>query len=143
MSALTNRGSPRGKVLLAEDDNDNRMLLTFLLESEGWQVIEACNGKVALDKVITEQPQVVILDIRMPEFTGTQVYQKLREQDISIPIVFVTAFSDLEELASSLGIRYFLSKPFDLPELLGILESAYQDSVKTLTSSRSTLQGLA
>ena len=123
----------RGKVLVAEDDDDNRNLLAFLLESEGWQITEATNGKEALEKVVKEQPEVLILDNRMPELTGTEVYQQIRAQGIHVSVVLVTAFSDLEELASSLGIRYFLKKPFELPQLIATIEAAYADFQNSTT----------
>lgn len=115
----------RGKLLIADDDDDSRMMLAFLLEDEGWQITEARDGKEALEKVLQQQPDVLILDNRMPELTGTEVYRRIRERGINIPVVLITAFSDLEELASSLGVRYYLRKPLDFPEVLAKIESAY------------------
>lgn len=115
----------RGKLLIADDDDDSRMMLAFLLEDEGWQIAEARDGKEALEKVLQQPPDVLILDNRMPELTGSEVYQRIREQGINIPVVFVTAFSDLEELAVSLGVRYYLRKPLNFADLLAKIESAY------------------
>lgn len=115
----------KGKLLIADDDDDSRMMLAFLLEDEGWQVAEARNGKEAVEKVLQQQPDVLILDNRMPELTGAEVYQRIREKGSNIPVVLITAFSDLEELASSLGVRYYLRKPLDFPEVLAKIESAY------------------
>ncbi len=117
----------KGKVLIAEDDDDNRNLLAFLLGMEGWQVAEARNGREALEKVVEEKPHVLVLDNRMPELTGAEVCQRLREQGISVPIVFLTAYSDGQELAASLGIRYYLKKPYDFPDLFAAVDSAYRD----------------
>ncbi len=121
---MKNDNLPKGKVLIADDDEDSRLMLAFLLQDEGWQIAEASNGKEALEKVIEEKPNVIILDNRMPELTGSEVYQQLQKKGVNIPVVFVTAFSDLEELASSLGIRYYLRKPIDFIEVLAALESA-------------------
>lgn len=121
---MKNDNLPKGKVLIADDDEDSRIMLAFLLQDEGWLIAEASNGKEALEKVMEEKPNVIILDNRMPELTGSEVYQQLRKRGVNIPVVFVTAFSDLEELASSLGIRYYLRKPIDFIEVLAAIESA-------------------
>ncbi|BAY80144.1 two-component response regulator (plasmid) [Nostoc linckia NIES-25] len=118
------------RVLIADDDNDSRVLLAFLLEQEGWEVKQAKDGKEALEKVFQEQPDLLILDHRMPEYTGSEVYQHLQRRGISLTIVLVTAYGYLEELSSSLGISYFVSKPFDIPDLLHIVESAYKKSLE-------------
>ncbi|MTJ10310.1 MULTISPECIES: response regulator [unclassified Anabaena] len=112
------------KVVIADDDEDSRMLLAFLLEDEGWLVEQAKNGKEAIEKVVQEKPHLLILDNRMPELTGTQVYQQLQGQKIDLTTILVTAYGDIEELASSLGIVHFLRKPIDISELLLIIESA-------------------
>ena len=118
----------RGKVLIADDDDDSRIMLSFLLEDEGWQVAEARDGKEALEKLVEEKPHVLVLDNRMPELTGAMVYEQLISKGINIPVVLITAFSDLDELASSLGIRYFLRKPIDFLEVLATIQLAYEES---------------
>ncbi|GAB1539684.1 hypothetical protein NUACC21_23510 [Scytonema sp. NUACC21] len=121
---MNNKNTAKGKVLIADDDDDSRVMLAFLLEEEGWEVNEAKNGKEALEKVIKEQPDLLILDNRMPELTGTEVYQQLQEEGIKLTVILATAYDSLEELASSLGISHFISKPYDIPKLLKIIESA-------------------
>ncbi len=118
----------RGKVLIADDDDDSRIMLSFILQEEGWQVYEACNGKEALEKVIEDKPDLLILDNRMPELTGVEVYQYLQAKGINIAVVLATAHGYLEELASSLGITYFINKPYEIPKLLTMIESAYAKS---------------
>lgn len=118
----------RGKVLIADDNDDSRTMLAFLLGSEGWEILEACNGREVLEKVVREKPDVLLLDNRMPELTGEMVYQQLQKQNLNLPVVLITAYSDLEELASSLGIRFFLKKPIDFPQLLDLIEAAYSQS---------------
>jgi two-component system, response regulator, stage 0 sporulation protein F len=126
---ITNKNLGKRKVLIADDDDDSRTMLALLLEHEGWEVREARNGQEALEKVTQEQPDVLILDNRMPELTGVEVYQQLQERGIKLAVVLATAYGYLEELASSLGITYFITKPFDLDKLLNIVESAYQSSL--------------
>lgn len=115
------------KILIADDDDDSRIMLSFVLEQEGWEVSEARDGKEALEKVIQDQPDVLVLDNRMPELTGAEVYQRLKAEGVNLGVVLATAYGDLNELASSLNIAHFVSKPFDFPELLACIESAYND----------------
>jgi len=121
---MNNQNTGKRKVLIADDDDDSRVMLAFLLEEEGWEVQEAKNGKEALEKILKEQPDLLILDNRMPELTGVEVYQQLQAQDIQVAVILATAYGYLDELAESLGIAHFISKPYDIPELLKTIESA-------------------
>lgn len=125
---MNSQNSGRGKVLIADDDEDSRMMLSFLLQEEGWEVSEACNGKEALEKVIEEKPDLLILDNRMPELTGAEVYQHLQAEGINVAVVLATAYGYLDELASSLGVAYFINKPYEISKLLKMIESAYATS---------------
>ncbi|MDZ7957701.1 MAG: response regulator [Aulosira sp. DedQUE10] len=116
------------KLVIADDDTDSRVMLAFVLEQEGWEVREARDGREALEQVLTEQPDLLILDNRMPELTGAEVYQHLHASGIQLPVVLVTAYNQVEELASSLGISYFINKPYDITKLLKTIESAYENS---------------
>ncbi|BAY32609.1 response regulator receiver domain protein [Nostoc carneum NIES-2107] len=116
------------KLVIADDDSDSRTMLAFLLEQEGWEVREAKDGKEALEQVLTQQPDLLILDNRMPELTGAEVYQNLQARGIKLAVVLVTAYNHVDELASSLGISYFVNKPYDITKLLTTIESAYENS---------------
>ncbi|BAZ33048.1 two-component response regulator [Cylindrospermum sp. NIES-4074] len=117
------------QVLIADDDDDSRTLLAIILAEEGWEIREARNGQEALEKVVNEPPDVLILDNRMPELTGAQVYRHLQAEGINLAVVLATAYGNIEELASLLGITYFINKPYDIPELLKTIESAYENSL--------------
>jgi two-component system response regulator (stage 0 sporulation protein F) len=123
------QNTEKRKVVIADDDDDSRTMLRFILEQEGWEVKEARNGKEAIKQATTEQPDLLILDNRMPELTGTEVYQQLQIEGIKLPVILATAYGGVEDLASSLGITYFISKPFDIPKLLKIIESVYKTSL--------------
>lgn len=122
---MNNQTLGRRKVLIADDDDDSRIMLSFILQEEGWEVYEACNGKEALEKVIEDKPDLLILDNRMPELTGVEVYQYLQAEGINITVVLATAHGYLDELASSLGVTHFIKKPYEIPKLLKMVESAY------------------
>ena len=108
------------KILIA-DDNPN--ILSFLqpsLEREGYKVISASNGEEALYEWRYQHPDLIVLDVEMPEPNGLAVCRKIRESGDSIPIIFLTvrdSISDLE-LGFRLGASDYVSKPFDMRELL-------------------------
>ncbi len=122
----------KGTVLIADDDDDSRELLSFLLMEEGWQVREARDGKEALEAVMKCKPDVLILDNRMPELTGIEVYKQIKLQGINLVVVLATAYGYLEELALSVGISYYITKPYDIPLLLSTIEAAYANSGKSV-----------
>ncbi|OKH32915.1 two-component system response regulator [[Phormidium ambiguum] IAM M-71] len=119
----------KGKILIADDDDDNRILLSFLIQSEGWEVIEAQDGQEALEKAIKEQPNILLLDNRMPKLTGTKVYETLCEQGMKIPVILLTAYADVQELADSLGICSYLNKPYDISRLMAMIDKCYEESL--------------
>lgn len=127
---MNNKNTKTRKVVIADDDIDSRTMLALILEEEGWEVKEAKDGKEAIETTIKEQPDLLILDNRMPELTGVEVYQQLQLEGIKQTVVLATGYGDLKELALSLGITHFISKPFDIFELLKIIESAYESSLQ-------------
>jgi two-component system response regulator (stage 0 sporulation protein F) len=115
------KGVPR-RVLIADDDDDVRDMLATFLGDEGWEVVEAKDGQEALDRLTSEDFHLVMLDQRMPKLTGSEVYLQLAGRGRTAPVILVTAANQIEDLARSLGIRYFLRKPFSLVALLAMLE---------------------
>jgi CheY-like chemotaxis protein len=84
---------PQCPVLVVEDDADLREMMRRTLENGGWAVIEAANGRVALERLIEQRPELILLDLMMPEMDGFQFLEEVRthEEWRSIPIVVVTA----------------------------------------------------
>jgi CheY-like chemotaxis protein len=78
---------------VVEDDADLREMMRRTLENGGWAVIEAANGRVALERLIEQRPELILLDLMMPEMDGFQFLEEVRthEEWRSIPIVVVTA----------------------------------------------------
>ncbi len=110
------------KIVIIEDERDLAELLAFNLEKEGWQTIIALDGKSGLERVTAELPDIVILDLMLPEMTGTEVCKLLRKQESTaeIPIIMVTAKG--EEIDRVVGFEVgaddYLVKPFSSRELL-------------------------
>jgi CheY-like chemotaxis protein len=84
---------PPCRVLVVEDEADMRQLLHRMLEQAGWAVTEAANGREALARLAEDRPQLILLDLLMPEMDGFTFVEVLRQQDAwqSIPVVVVTA----------------------------------------------------
>jgi two-component system phosphate regulon response regulator PhoB len=110
------------KVIIIEDERDLAELLAFNLEKEGWQTAIALDGKSGLERVTTELPDLVILDLMLPEMGGIEVCRHLRRQEktATIPVIMVTAKG--EEIDRVVGFEVgaddYLVKPFSTRELL-------------------------
>lgn len=108
-------------ILIVEDNDDLSLLFKLVLESVGYQVSTVDNGYDALKYVAQTQPQLVLMDIMMPEINGLQVAENIKQQqnNRALPILLVSAVDRLkdEQLAKSKadGILY---KPFNLDELI-------------------------
>jgi two-component system sensor histidine kinase/response regulator len=116
------------KILVIDDLPENVFLLQDRLESEGYEVITAYEGKSGLNKAISEQPDLILLDIMMPDITGLDVCKKLvsNEETTHIPIILVTAKIEAEDIKEGLGAGAFdyIKKPFNRIELLARVKSA-------------------
>ena len=112
-------------ILVVEDNDDLSLLFKLVLESAGYKVSTVNNGNDAMKYVSSNQPQLILMDIMMPEINGLQVAQNIKRQrqNESLPILLVSAVDRLkdEQLVDSKadGILY---KPFDLDELIANVE---------------------
>jgi DNA-binding response OmpR family regulator len=104
------------RVLVADDDAPIRLLWRINLETQGFEVVEACDGEEAVAAALASVPDVALLDVLMPRLDGWQVAQRLRQEQTTraVALVFITALSDEEtrKQAQSYGGSY-LGKPFD------------------------------
>ena len=107
------------KILVVDDEWELRNLLTEFLTGEGYDVIQASNGEEALELAEKEEPQVILLDVKMPGIDGIEVCRSLKEEDKTrfIPIIMVTALEDRDVDAFVEGADDFVTKPFSLVEL--------------------------
>ena len=109
------------RILVVDDEAPIRMLLTDLLEEKGYTVLTAADGAAAIDCAIAQQPDLILLDICMPDMEGMEVCAKLRKNPITrtIPVIFLTAFNSDERLeqAIDMGANDFLGKPINSVEL--------------------------
>jgi two-component system phosphate regulon response regulator PhoB len=110
------------KIVIVEDERDLAELLAFNLEKEGYQTFIALDGKSGLERVVNERPDLVILDLMLPEMNGIEVCKMLKQQQstATIPIIMLTAKG--EEIDRVVGFEVgaddYLIKPFSARELL-------------------------
>lgn len=114
--------SSRGVVLVVDDQTTNIQVVGTMLTREGYEVIPATSGAQALQRMAARQPDLVLLDVMMPDMDGFEVCRKLREHpDTSaLPVIFVSAANDTEAMMRGLeagGVDY-ITKPFNKAELL-------------------------
>src|SRR5713226_10031856 len=109
------------KILVVDDTPKNVKLLADLLTVKGYSVVTAASGAEALRQVEAEEPDLVLLDVVMPEMSGYEVCRKIRENPETgiLPVVMVTALDPGEERIKGIeaGADDFLTKPINQPEL--------------------------
>jgi two-component system, chemotaxis family, chemotaxis protein CheY len=115
-----------GKVLVVDDSALARRNLRQILEPAGYEVVEADDGLVAIERYFLERPDVVLLDLVMKGMYGLDVLKKLRELDPGARVLVVSADvqSSSHELVEEAGAKGFVNKPFDRAEILNALRAA-------------------
>ena len=108
------------KVLIAEDEPNIRQGLVDIMKDEGYDTIEAENGKVALAMYKEHAPDFVCLDIMMPEMNGYDVCREIRASNKNIPVIFISAKSEEVDkvLGLELGADDYIMKPFGVKEVI-------------------------
>lgn len=113
----------RGASVLAVDDDRSILdLMTDILSGEGYRVLPAENGVEALRFLESDDPCVILLDMRMPTLDGWGFAQAMRQRGLRYPIVVVTAAENARAWAHEIGADAYLAKPFQLGDLLRIVE---------------------
>ena len=117
----TNTYEEDKKIILAVDDEAAILdLLKFNVEKEGYKFISAQDGEEGLQKVLEQKPDLVILDIMLPKMSGTDVCKKIRQENIDVPIIMLSAKS--EEFDKVFGLEIgaddYMTKPFSTRELM-------------------------
>lgn len=112
------------KVLVADDTKNIRNLLTTCLELEGYEVVQANDGMKALEILLNSKVDLIFLDIKMPQISGTEVLRQIREKGISTPVIIMTAFATVKNAieCTKLGAVAYLQKPFSPEKIKLVVE---------------------
>ena len=121
------------KVLVVDDEPDTLELVKLVLESGGFEAILANNGKEALAQIATVRPDLVLLDIMMPDMDGWDVFRKMKERDPGIPIAILTAKA--QNIDKLLGLHVlkaddYITKPFGKNELINKVKRLIESTEK-------------
>jgi DNA-binding NtrC family response regulator len=127
------------RVLIADDEKNMRWVLSEALAAEGYEVVQAADGKEALTAVDEQHPDLMVLDHKMPSPDGMEVLRKIRAKGETFPIIMLTAHGNVATAVEAMkaGATEYLTKPFDLGELKLSIDKAIRiaelsDEVKRL-----------
>lgn len=131
------------RILVAEDETSLNDLLQDALRMNGYETISAKHGLEALRLIREEKPDLVILDINMPQLDGFGVIKKLRNENNNVPVIVLTARDqkDDKSIGFGLGADDFVTKPFGLEELLMRVTAVLRRSKNTPTSGNILVNG--
>ena len=124
-------------MLVVDDEPNIRDLLSASLRFQGHQVLTAANGNEAINKIVDNQPDVVLLDVMLPDISGFGVTKKIRSLGIEVPILFLTARDDTEDKVTGLtvGGDDYVTKPFSLDEIIARISAIMRRTGKDQTKS--------
>ena len=116
------------KILLVEDKDSLRQMLSTAIKRAGYQVDEAADGNIAAEKIRKQPYQLVITDLRLPTLSGLEILKIQKETDATIPVLLMTAFGTIEEAVEAMkqGAFDFVPKPIDISHLLLLINRALE-----------------
>jgi two-component system, response regulator, stage 0 sporulation protein F len=115
------------KLLIVDDQYGIRVLLYEVFGKEGYQTLQAANGKQALDIVKKDSPDLVILDMKIPGMDGLEILKEIKKMNTDIKVIMMTAYGELDMIkeATELGAITHFTKPFDIDELRQAVRSQF------------------
>jgi two-component system response regulator (stage 0 sporulation protein F) len=107
------------KILIVDDQYGIRILLTEVLQKEGYTTFQAANGFQAIDITKEQAPDLVLLDMKIPGMDGIEILKRLKQHDKTIKVIIMTAYGELDMIqeAKDLGALTHFAKPFDIDEI--------------------------
>ena len=119
LSRMSNAVATDSVLMVVDDEADQRKLIGGYFQSLGFGVIEACSAEAMLDLLPKQSPDMILLDVRLPEMSGIDALPAIRKVMPVVPIVLITAYADVRQAVAAVksGADDYLSKPIDLEEL--------------------------
>lgn len=133
------------RVLIVDDAKNIRMLLSKCLEAEGYQVATAANGREGLELLLSQSFDLVFLDIKLPELSGTEVLRRIRARGDMTPVIIITAYPTVKNAVECTKLQSitYLQKPFTADRLRNVLrEFSLQDGGDPATAARDEVDAL-
>ena len=133
--------APAARILVVDDEPNIAELLSAALTFEGYQVDVASTGAQALEQVRTFRPNLVMLDVMLPDFDGNEVCRRMRNQGEQMPIVFLTARDTTQDKVEGLSMGDdYVTKPFSVEELMARIGAILRRAGEVAAADISTLQ---
>lgn len=112
------------KILIVDDQNGIRILLMELFGNEGYEMYQAANGKAALEVVEKDNPDLVLLDMKIPGMDGLEILKHIKSTHPQIKVIMMTAYGELDIIkqAKDLGAISHFTKPFDIDEMRNVVD---------------------
>ena len=119
----------RGKILIVDDEPGVRAMLGVVLRHQGYEVLEAEDGVSALETSIREQPDVVVMDVRMPGMDGLAAFRAMRHEPVSAAVILMTAFATVDKAVEAMkaGVYDYIIKPFNIDEVVILIRRAVEN----------------
>lgn len=123
-------------ILVVDDEPDTTVLLSLTLKREGYQVLTADGGRSCLEMAVKHRPDLIILDVMMPDMSGKEVLKYLHRVYKVPPVIFFTARDRVEDLRDGIqeGAFRYMFKPTSREKLLSTIQEALADIAKTQTN---------
>ena len=129
-----------GETILVVDDKveSQEFIAEYLLRPNGYLPLVASNGRQGLEMALSERPDLMILDLKMPELSGLEVLRAMREKQADTPVILMTAYGSEEDIVTAfrLGAKDYLGKPFRIEEMLATIERVLSDKKQEEEQSR-------
>ena len=116
------------RVLIVDDQKGVRRLLEELFKKEGYEVNVAVDGKDSIEKVKAYTPDIILMDMKMPNMNGLEASEEIIKHDHTIPIIMMTAYGEMEVVQKALevGVKKYITKPFDIIDLRNMVRKVLE-----------------
>ncbi|MBE9574335.1 MAG: response regulator [Proteobacteria bacterium] len=117
------------KILVVDDEEHIRLLYSEELSEAGYEVVTAADGHKLIERIETEKPDLVVLDIKMVDYNGLDLLQEIRNKFYDMPVILCTAYDTFKEDIKSIAADFYVIKSFDLTELKKKIATALETHI--------------